>query len=107
LIYEFLYAGDTARAIRIAIESDYVGPQPINLGTGDEITIKDLAELIKEIGGYDNSIIWDDTQPDGQPRRAIDATQAKERLGWEAAVPVDETIERTIGWYRKLERDSE
>ena len=98
---EFLYAGDTARAVRMAIENDYVGPEPINLGTGKEITIRDLAEKIKEIGGYDNvDIVWDDTKPDGQPRRCLDVRRAKERLGWEAGCDIEPLLRHTIQWYR-------
>jgi GDP-L-fucose synthase len=98
---EFLYAGDTAKAIRKAIEGPYVGPEPMNLGTGREITIKDLAERIKEVGGYSSSILWDDTKPDGQPRRCLDTTQATERLGWTAETDIDEMLSRTIHWYRE------
>jgi len=96
---EFLYAGDCARAISVALERN-VGPQPINLGTGKEITIRDLAELIQRIGEYDVEIEWDSTKPDGQPRRCLDVTRAKNTLRWEAQTSLEETLRRTISWYR-------
>ncbi|MCV0439789.1 MAG: GDP-L-fucose synthase [Hydrogenophaga sp.] len=96
---EFLYAGDCARAIGVALKRS-VGPQPINLGTGEEITIRDLAELIQRIGEYDVEIEWDSTKPDGQPRRCLDVTRAKNVLRWEAQTSLEETLSRTISWYR-------
>jgi nucleoside-diphosphate-sugar epimerase len=96
---EFLYAGDCARAIGVALKKN-VGPEPINLGTGREITIRDLANMIKRIGGYDAEIIWDDRKPDGQPRRSLDTSRAKNVLKWEAITPLEEIISRTIMWYR-------
>jgi GDP-L-fucose synthase len=96
---EFLYAGDCARAIGIALEKN-TGAQPINLGTGQEITICNLAELIKRIGGYNANIIWDKTKPDGQPRRCLDVTRAKNILRWEATTSLKELIGKTINWYR-------
>lgn len=96
---EFLYAGDCARAIGVALERS-TGPQPINLGTGEEITIKDLAELIQRVGEYDVEIEWDSTKPDGQPRRCLDVTRAKNVLRWEAQTSLEEILSRTISWYR-------
>lgn len=96
---EFLYAGDCARAIAIALEKN-TGPDPINLGTGQEVTIKELAELVKKIGGYTAKIVWDHTKPDGQPRRCLDVSRAKSVLRWEATTPIEETVARTINWYR-------
>ena len=96
---EFLYAGDCARAIGIALEKN-TGPEPINLGTGHEITIADLVEMIKRIGGYDSRIYWDASRPDGQPRRCLDITRAKSVLRWEPKVSLEETVRRTIDWYR-------
>jgi nucleoside-diphosphate-sugar epimerase len=96
---EFLYAGDLARAISVAIAKD-VGPEPINIGTGQEITITDLAEMIKRIGGYDAKIMWDTSQPDGQPRRSLSTSRAEERLRWEARMSLEEGIRKTINWYR-------
>ena len=96
---EFLDAKDCARAIVIALETN-TGPEPINLGTGQEITIKDLAELVKSIGGYHAEIYWDHSKPDGQPRRSLDVSRAKTILGWQAEIPLVDTIKRTIEWYR-------
>jgi GDP-L-fucose synthase len=97
---EFLYAGDCAKAIVKALETD-TGPEPINLGTGQEITIKALAELVKKVGGYlEVEIAWDPSKPDGQPRRCLDTSRAKEVLGWEATTPIEETVRKTIEWYR-------
>lgn len=96
---EFLYAGDCARAIALSLGKD-TGPEPINLGTGREITIATLAEMVKEIGKYDADIRWDASRPDGQPRRSLDVSRAKERLDWEATTSLEEIIRRTIDWYR-------
>jgi len=97
---EFLYAGDCAKAVAIAVQKN-TGPDPINLGTGQEITIKQLAELVKRIGGYSANIEWDHTKPDGQPRRSLDVSRAKNVLRWEATTPIEETVRRTIEWYRQ------
>jgi len=97
---EFLYAGDCARAIAVALEK-HTGPDPINLGTGKEITIRQLAELVKKVGGYDSYIVWDKSKPDGQPRRCLDVTRAKHVLRWEATTTLEEIIRRTISWYRE------
>ena len=96
---EFMNAKDCARAVAISLEKN-TGPEPINLGTGKEITIFELAMLIKKIGDYDVEISWDAAKPDGQPRRCIDASRAKEILGWEAVIPLEQTIQETINWYR-------
>jgi len=97
---EFLYAGDCAKAIAIAVQKN-TGPDPINLGTGQEITIKQLAELVKQIGGYVSNVKWDHTKPDGQPRRSLDVSRAKNVLHWEATTPISETVRKTIDWYRE------
>lgn len=96
---EFLYAGDCAKAIAMALERN-TGPEPINLGTGREITIRDLAILIKHMGGYDVAIEWDTTKPDGQPRRCIDTTRAREVLGWKATTSLETMLSKVIDWYR-------
>ena len=75
-------------------------PVPINLGTNMEITIKDLVELIAELTGFSGEIRWDSTKPDGQPRRCLDTSRAKELLGWEAAVSFEEGLKHTIAWWR-------
>jgi len=76
-------------------------PEPINLGTGEEITIRDLAERIARLTGFEGRLEWDATQPDGQPRRSLDTSRARERLGWEARTPFEEGLRRTIEWYRE------
>lgn len=95
---EFLYAGDCARAIAMALETD-TGPDPINLGTGEEITIRRLAEIVREIGGYKSFVVWDRSKPDGQPRRCLDTSRAETKLGWRATTSIKETVEKTIRWY--------
>lgn len=96
---EFLYAGDCARAIAIALEKN-TGPEPINIGTGREISIANLANMIKRVGGYDSEIAWDTTKPDGQPRRCLDISRAKSVLRWEPKVGLEEMVRRSIDWYR-------
>ena len=77
----------------------YDGSEPVNLGAGWEISIKDLAELIAEAVGYKGDIVWDTTKPNGQPRSKLDVSRAKDRLGLEAQVPFDEGIRRTVEWW--------
>ncbi len=96
---EFLYAGDLARAIAVSLWRN-TGPDPINIGTGQEITIADLAETIKLIGNYDAEVIWNDSKPDGQPRRSLDITRARNVLRWEPTIDLKEGLRRTIDWYR-------
>lgn len=100
---EFLYAGDCARAIVMALNKD-VGPEPINLGTGEEIHIKDLANIINKIGNYNCDIKWDTSKPNGQPRRCLDVTKAKDKLGWEATTSLTSAIMKTIEWYRNEQK---
>jgi nucleoside-diphosphate-sugar epimerase len=97
---EFLYVEDAAEGILRATEA-MEEPTPINLGAGFEITIKDLVELIVELTGFGGEIRWDTTKPDGQPRRSLDTSRARELLGWEAAVGFREGLERTIAWFRE------
>lgn len=97
---EFMHASDCARAIAVALQKN-TGPDPINLGTGKEITIADLAELIRKVGNYDIEITWDSSKPDGQPRRSLDVTRAKNVLKWQASVDLEEGLRRTIKWYRQ------
>jgi GDP-L-fucose synthase len=97
---EFFYAGDAARGIVMAAER-YNGNEPVNLGAGMEISIKDLAELIAKQTGYSGKIIWDTSKPNGQPRRALDTTRAREYFGFEAEMPFEEGISRTITWYQE------
>ena len=96
---EFLYVEDCARGLFMA-GNDYDGPDPVNLGTGFEITIKDLAETVAAATGFDGEIIWDTTKPNGQPRRQLDVTRAQERFGFEAEVSFADGMARTVDWYR-------
>ncbi|MDW5562446.1 MAG: GDP-L-fucose synthase [Methanomassiliicoccus sp.] len=95
---EFLYVEDAARGIRQAAES-FDGPEPVNLGAGFEISIMDLALLIKELTGFDGELVWDTSKPDGQPRRMLDTSRAKEKFGFEAHTDFREGLKRTIDWY--------
>ncbi len=97
---EFLYVEDCATGIMLATR-DYDGPDPVNLGAGFEITIKDLAEKIRRLVGYQGEIVWDASKPDGQPRRCLDVTRARELFGFQARMPFDEGLRRTIEWWRQ------
>lgn len=96
---DFLYAGDCAKAIVMALNKD-VGPEPINLAMGQEVSIKNLANAIAVLGNYSSDIKWDTSKPNGQPRRCLDVKRAKERLGWEATTSLTSAIMKTIEWYR-------
>jgi GDP-L-fucose synthase len=96
---EFLYVDDAAEGIVLAAEK-YDGREPVNLGSGMEISIKELAELIKRETGYKGRLVWDTSKPDGQPRRALDVTRAEELFGFKARVDFVEGLRRTIEWYR-------
>lgn len=96
---EFLYVEDAAEAIVLATEK-WDDPAPINVGTGEEISIKDLVELIVRICGFGGKIVWDETKPDGQPRRCLDVSNAKTNLGFEARMDFETGLRRTIDWYR-------
>jgi GDP-L-fucose synthase len=96
---EFLYVDDCVEGLVTAAER-YDGAEPVNLGTGAEISIRDLAELVADVTGFSGDIRWDETMPNGQPRRAIDATRARELFGWQARTPLREGLERTVAWYR-------
>jgi GDP-L-fucose synthase len=97
---EFLYAGDAADGILTAAEF-YNSSEPVNIGSGQEISIKDLAEKIARLTGYEGRLVWDNTKPNGQPRRALDTSRAAEYFGWRASVPFDEGLRQTIDWYRQ------
>lgn len=101
---EFLYAGDAARGIILGAER-YNSSEPVNLGAGLEISIKDLAAMIAELTGFSGEIEWDTSKPNGQPRRALDVNRAKERFGFEAKMPFWEGLKRTISWYRSHRKD--
>jgi GDP-L-fucose synthase len=97
---EFLYAEDCAEAIVLAAER-YDGREPVNIGAGFEISIKDLAELIAAISGFNGTMTWDTTKPNGQPRRCLDTTRAAELFGFRSRTDFREGLRRTIEWYRK------
>lgn len=95
---EFLYVEDAAEGIALATEL-YDGREPVNLGVGREITIKELVTLIVELTGYRGELRWDSTKPDGQPRRALDTSRARERFGFVARTDLRDGLRRTIAWY--------
>jgi len=97
---EFLYVEDCARAILLATEK-YNKPAPVNLGSGREISIKDLAELICELAGFKGKIVWDKTKPDGQPRRSLDTSRAFKEFGFRAKTDFRQGLKKTIEWYLK------
>jgi len=97
---EFLYVEDAAKAIILATEK-YNKSEPVNIGTGIEIKIKDLAELITELTGFKGKIIWDITKPDGQLRRCSDISKAKKEFGFEAETDFIEGLKKTIEWYKR------
>lgn len=97
---EFLYVEDAARGIAMAAES-YDGPEPVNLGAGFEITIRELADKIKRLTGFKGRLVWETSKPDGQPRRRLDVSRAKEFFGFEAKIPFDEGLKKTINWWRE------
>jgi GDP-L-fucose synthase len=97
---EFLYVDDCVNGLVLAAER-YDGPDPVNLGTGEEISIRELAELIAELTAFDGEIEWDTSMPNGQPRRSLDAARARELFGFEARTPLRAGLERTIAWYRE------
>ena len=96
---EFLYVDDAARAILMAAEH-YNGHEPVNIGTGEEITIQNLAHLIADEVGYKGELVWDTGKPNGQPRRCLDTTRAKQLFGFEAAIKLRAGLRTTIGWFR-------
>ena len=97
---EFLYVEDCVEGLLLAAER-YDRPEPINLGTGVETTIRELAELIAELSGFTGEITWDTSMPNGQPRRNLDATRAAELFGFRATTLLRVGLERTIAWYRE------
>lgn len=95
---EFLYVEDAARAIVMATEK-FNGEQPVNLGTSHEITIRDLVELIARLSGYQGKVVWDTSKPDGQPRRKLDTTRAKQLFGFEPEMDLEAGLRKTIEWW--------
>jgi GDP-L-fucose synthase len=100
---EFLYVEDAAAAIVLATEK-WDDPAPINVGTGEEISIKDLVELIVRLCEFEGEIVWNSTKPDGQPRRCLDVSNARKNLGFEARMDFETGLRRTIDWYRAHRR---
>ncbi len=94
---EFLYVEDAAEGILLATER-YSGAEPINLGSGEEISIKELAQMIAQEVGYTGRFMWDTTQPNGQPRRCLDVTSAKEFFGFQASHPLRAGVKKTVTW---------
>ena len=96
---EFLYVDDCVEGLALAAER-YDGADPVNLGTGEEIAIRELAALVAELTGFAGEISWDTAKPNGQPRRRLDTTRAEALFGFRARVPLRDGIERTVAWYR-------
>jgi GDP-L-fucose synthase len=96
---EFLYVADAVEALVLAANR-YDGSEPVNVGAGKEISIRDLAELVAELSGFEGEIVWDSSMPNGQPRRSLDPSRAKELFGFEARTSLREGLEQTIAWYR-------
>jgi len=97
---EFMYVDDSVAGILAAAER-YDGPEPVNLGSGQEIAIRDLAPLVAGIVGYSGRIAWDATKPNGQPRRCLDTSRAERLFGWKARVGLEQGLRETVGWYVK------
>jgi GDP-L-fucose synthase len=95
---EFLYAEDAAEAIVLATEK-YNGDEPVNIGSGNEISIRDLTHLIAELVGFEGEVVWDTTKPDGQPRRSLDVSRAQSELGFTAQTDFRTGLKNTIDWY--------
>jgi GDP-L-fucose synthase len=96
---EFLYVQDCAEAVVLATE-DYNKSEPVNIGAGFEISIKDLVLLIADLIGYKGKIVWDTSKPGGQPRRSLDTSRAEREFNWRSKTPLEEGLLRTIEWYR-------
>lgn len=96
---EFLYVDDCAEAIALAVER-YSDPEPVNIGTGQEIGMRDLAGGIAELAGFQGEMVWDATRPDGQPRRCLDTSRAAARLGFRATTDLRSGLAQTMAWWR-------
>jgi GDP-L-fucose synthase len=97
---EYLYVEDCVDGFLLAAER-YDGADPVNLGTGVETSIRETAKLVAEVVGFDGRIVWDESMPNGQPRRSLDASRAKELFGFEARTPLRAGLEKTVAWYRE------
>jgi GDP-L-fucose synthase len=102
---EFIYVDDAAEGIVLAAER-YDGAEPVNLGVGREITVRELVELIVRVAGFEGSVRWDKTKPDGQPRRSLDTSRATLRFGFSARTPFEDGLQRTVAWYESMRRSS-
>jgi len=100
---EFIYAADAAEGILLATEH-FNGPEPVNVGAGFEITIKELVEKIAALTGFKGEIRWDSSRPNGQPRRCLDTSRARKLFGFEAKTPFDEGLKATVDWYIKTRK---
>ncbi|MGI9017872.1 MAG: GDP-L-fucose synthase family protein [Euzebya sp.] len=95
---EFLHVADAARAIVMATET-YHDPDPVNVGAGEEITIRELVHTVKRLIGFDGDIVWDESKPDGQPRRKLDTSRAQERFGFSSQIGLEQGLTETIAWW--------
>ena len=102
---EFVYAEDAAEGILLASEK-YNGSEPVNIGSGSEIRIHDLAEMIARLSGFEGKIVFDPTKPNGQPRRALDVSRAEREFGFKAQVGFEEGLRRTIEWYEQVRKEN-
>jgi len=102
---EFLFVDDAAEGITLAAER-YDGAEPVNLGVGREITIRELVELIVRLTGFEGEVRWDSTKPDGQPRRALDTSRAREWFGFQARTSFEDGLRQAIDWYESAGRRS-
>jgi GDP-L-fucose synthase len=100
---EFLYVEDCAEGLIRSMEK-YDSPEPMNLGSGREITIRDLTNLVARLSGFEGQIVWDPSKPDGQPRRCLDVTRAKQMIGFTADTSLEDGLRKTIEWYSKSRR---
>jgi GDP-L-fucose synthase len=96
---EFLYVEDAADALVLAADR-YDGAEPLNLGTGIDTSIRELADTVQELTGFEGRVVWDESMPNGQPKRRLDTTRAEAVLDWTAGTPLRSGLERTIAWYR-------
>ena len=101
---EFLYVDDCVEALWLAAQR-YDGADPVNVGTGEEIAIRDLAELVAELTGFAGAVVWDTSKPNGQPRRRLDVSRAEKLFGFRATTALRDGLERTIAWYRSAETE--
>ena len=97
---EFLYVDDAAEGLLLAMER-YEKPEPVNLGSGEEVSIYDLASMIRDIVGFEGELVWDTSRPDGQPRRRLDTTRAREDFGFVAKTSLADGLRKTVQWYEQ------